>query len=329
MKRSLRELEPRLRDDRSTHHAMPLIAGGFDATGRAAVEIRNPADLRDVVGSVVEADAADVAAAVGQARSAGRDWSALPAGKRADCLERVADEIEAQRDSLMLLAVREAGKTAGNAAGEVREAVDFCRYYAAQARRELGTATARGPFACIAPWNFPLAIFVGQISAALAAGNPVLAKPAEQTPLLAAAAVRLFHRAGVPPAALQLLPGTGETVGAALVGDPRIAGVLFTGSTTVAQQINRVLARAQRRPGADCRNRWAERDDRRQLGAAGTGRRRCAGLRVRQRRTTVLGAAHPLRAGRHRRAGADRCCAARCGSCASAIRGSWKPTSAR
>ena len=126
--------------------------------------------------------------------------------------------------------------------GEVREAADFCRYYAAQARRELRGTTPRGPLACIAPWNFPLAIFVGQVSAALAAGNPVLAKPAEQTPLIAAEAVRLFHRAGVPPAALQLLPGRGETVGAALVADPRIAGVLFTGSTDVARLINRTLA---------------------------------------------------------------------------------------
>jgi RHH-type proline utilization regulon transcriptional repressor/proline dehydrogenase/delta 1-pyrroline-5-carboxylate dehydrogenase len=141
-----------------------------------------------------------------------------------------------------LLAVREAGKTFANAVGEVREAADFCRYYAAQARRELGGTTPRGPMACIAPWNFPLAIFTGQISAALAAGNPVLAKPAEQTPLIAAEAVRIFHRAGIPTSALQMLPGRGETVGAALVADPRIAGVLFTGSTAVAQLINRTLA---------------------------------------------------------------------------------------
>ena len=124
----------------------------------------------------------------------------------------------------------------------MREAADFCRYYAAQARREFEGTTPRGPMACIAPWNFPLAIFAGQISAALAAGNPVLAKPAEQTPLIAAEAVRIFHRAGIPPAALQLLPGRGESVGAALVADPRIAGVLFTGSTDVAQLINRTLA---------------------------------------------------------------------------------------
>ena len=169
-------------------------------------------------------------------------WSGVSAAERAACLERAADLIEGERATLIALATREAGKTLGNAVGEVREAADFCRYYAAQARRELGNARALGPIACIAPWNFPLAIFVGQVSAALAAGNPVLAKPAEQTPLIAAAAVQLFHRAGVPRAALQLLPGRGETVGAALVADPRIAGVLFTGSTAVAQLINRTLA---------------------------------------------------------------------------------------
>ncbi len=169
-------------------------------------------------------------------------WSRLGAAERADRLDRAADLLEDARPRLALLAVREAGKTVANAVGEVREAADFCRYYAAQARRELEGTTPRGPMACIAPWNFPLAIFTGQISAALAAGNPVLAKPAEQTPLIAAEAVRIFHRAGIPPAALQLLPGRGETVGAALVADPRIAGVLFTGSTDVAQLINRTLA---------------------------------------------------------------------------------------
>src|SRR5437773_2729360 len=140
---------------------------------------------------------------------------------------------------LCALAVREAGKTLPNAIAEVREAVDFCRYYALQVR---AGGAAIGPVVAISPWNFPLAIFVGQVSAALAAGNPVLAKPAEQTPLVAAAAVGLFHRAGVPRAALQFLPGRGETVGAALVADPRIAGVIFTGSTDVARGINRQLA---------------------------------------------------------------------------------------
>ena len=128
--------------------------------------------------------------------------------------------------ALIGLAIREAGKSIPNAVAEVREAVDFCRYYAAQIRAEFRNETHRalGPVVCIAPWNFPLAIFVGEVSAALAAGNPVLAKPAEQTPLIAAHAVRLFHRAGVPRDVLQLLPGRGERSGAALVADPRVEG---------------------------------------------------------------------------------------------------------
>jgi RHH-type proline utilization regulon transcriptional repressor/proline dehydrogenase/delta 1-pyrroline-5-carboxylate dehydrogenase len=175
-------------------------------------------------------------------------WACTSVAERSACLERAADLVERERGRLLALAVREAGKTLPNAQGEIREAADFCRYYAQQARRTLAEATPRGPLVCIAPWNFPLAIFVGQIAAGLAAGNPVLAKPAEQTPLIAAAAVELLHRAGVPLAALQLLPGRGETVGAALVADPRIAGVLFTGSTAVARAINRQLAQRSDAP---------------------------------------------------------------------------------
>jgi RHH-type proline utilization regulon transcriptional repressor/proline dehydrogenase/delta 1-pyrroline-5-carboxylate dehydrogenase len=209
---------------------------------REPLAITNPADRRERVGSIVEASAADIARAVEVSSNAGTAWTRTPAADRATCLERAADLIEQERAALLALAVREAGKTVPNAQGEIREAADFCRYYAAQARRELGDTTPRGPLACIAPWNFPLAIFTGQVAAALAAGNPVLAKPAEQTPLTAAAVVALLHRAGVPATALQLLPGRGETVGAALVADPRIAGVLFTGSTAVARTINRTLA---------------------------------------------------------------------------------------
>ena len=149
--------------------------------------------------------------------------------------------MEEARATFIALAVREAGKTFGNAVSEVREAVDFLRYYANEAR-SLRDAAALGPIVAISPWNFPLAIFTGQVSAALAAGNPVLAKPAEQTPLMAREAVRVLHAAGVPAAALQLLPGRGETIGAALVADPRIAGVVFTGSTDVARLIYRQLA---------------------------------------------------------------------------------------
>ncbi len=223
--------------------ATPLVAFARQSFA-APVEIRNPADRGEVVGTVVEATAEDVTRAVAAAVDVGGAWSATRAAERAGCLERAADLLEAERATFCALAVREAGKTLANAHAEVREAVDFCRYYAAQIRGDPGTPAiaAIGPVAAIAPWNFPLAIFAGQVAAALAAGNPVIAKPAEQTPLIAHEAVRLFHRAGVPTTALQLLPGRGETVGAALVADPRIAGVLFTGSTEVARRIHRVLA---------------------------------------------------------------------------------------
>ncbi|XLM21737.1 aldehyde dehydrogenase family protein, partial [Chromobacterium piscinae] len=163
---------------------------------------------------------------------------------------RMADLMEANMSALMGLAVREAGKTLNNAIAEVREAVDFCRYYAAQIVSEFDNAThpPLGPVVCISPWNFPLAIFIGEVVASLAAGNTVLAKPAEQTSLIAAYAVRLLHEAGVPRAALQFLPGRGEVVGAALTGDARIQGVIFTGSTEVAQIINRTLAKRRDDP---------------------------------------------------------------------------------
>ena len=223
--------------------AAPLLGEPPPNDGRERTSVTNPADRNELVGRVSEASLADVERAVAIAADAGMSWARTAVADRAACLERAADLIEQERGVLIALAVREAGKTIPNAQGEIREAADFCRYYAAQARRELGAATPRGPMACIAPWNFPLAIFVGQVSAAVAAGNPTLAKPAEQTPLVAAAAVALLHRAGVPRAALQLLPGRGETIGAALVADSRIAGVLFTGSTAVARSINRALAR--------------------------------------------------------------------------------------
>ncbi len=223
--------------------AAPLLAEPQPNDRRERTSVTNPADRNELVGSVSEASLADVERAVALAADAGMSWARTAVADRAACLERAADLIEQERSVLIALAVREAGKTIPNAQGEIREAADFCRYYAAQARRELVSATPRGPMACIAPWNFPLAIFVGQVSAALAAGNPTLAKPAEQTPLVAAAAVALLHRAGVPPAALQLLPGRGETIGAALVADSRIAGVLFTGSTAAARAINSALAR--------------------------------------------------------------------------------------
>jgi RHH-type proline utilization regulon transcriptional repressor/proline dehydrogenase/delta 1-pyrroline-5-carboxylate dehydrogenase len=220
-------------------------AAGVSNPDRASgtrTEIHSPASRDYRVGNVVEASVADAQHAVAVAVTAGAAWSRTALSARAACLERAADLIEGERAPLMGLLVREAGRTLGDAAGEVREAADFCRYYASEARRSLAGTNARGPLVCIAPWNFPLAIFVGQVAAALAAGNPVLAKPAEQTPLVGAAAIALLHRAGVPRDALHFLPGPGESVGAALVADRRIAGVLFTGSTAVARTIQRTLA---------------------------------------------------------------------------------------
>ena len=227
-----------------TFAAAPMRADANAVQPGAAQPMRNPADRDDIVGHVVDATPDDVEGAARGAAVAGAGWSQLSADERAQVLERAADAIESERIRLIALAIREAGKTIGNAIGEVREAADFCRYYAAQARRESadGAAEPIGPVVCITPWNFPLAIFVGEVSAALAAGNPVLAKPAEQTPLMAAAVVRILHDAGVPAAALQLLPGSGERIGAALVADPHIHGVLFTGSNPVAKAIDRQLA---------------------------------------------------------------------------------------
>jgi RHH-type proline utilization regulon transcriptional repressor/proline dehydrogenase/delta 1-pyrroline-5-carboxylate dehydrogenase len=183
------------------------------------------------------------------------DWIATPLERRAEILERAAELIEAERGRLISMLQDEGGKTLDDSLAEVREAVDYCRYYAAEARRVLAPQQMPGPtgesnelryrgrgvFVCISPWNFPLAIFLGQITAALVAGNTVVAKPAEQTPLIGAEAVRLLHRAGVPASALRLVPGDGR-VGAALVADPRVAGVAFTGSTEVGRAINRALS---------------------------------------------------------------------------------------
>ncbi len=230
--------------NRDTDHQCGPMLGDDSPAGGTPRALLNPADHADVVGHVVDAGLADVDAALAAATAAAAEWAMQPPAHRAACLERAADLMERDADKLMALAIREAGKSWANALAELREAVDFCRYYAVQVRSfDNGTHPALGPVLCISPWNFPLAIFTGQVAAALAAGNPVLAKPAEQTPLIAAAAVRLFREAGVPAAALQLLPGAGEIVGAALVADPRVHGVMFTGSTEVAALINRILAK--------------------------------------------------------------------------------------
>ena len=235
--------------------AVPRVAGK-EASGGAERAVTDPADRRRVVGHVREAGTEAVGAALAAAVDAAPGWEATPAGDRAACLDRAADLLEGAGPELMALCVREAGKTIDDALAEVREAVDFCRYYAARARADFAgplempgptgesnqlTLRGRGVFACIGPWNFPLAIFCGEVTAALAAGNAVIAKPAEQTPLIAARAVDLFHEAGIPPGALNLLPGDG-TVGAALVTDPRVNGVAFTGSVETARAINQALA---------------------------------------------------------------------------------------
>jgi RHH-type proline utilization regulon transcriptional repressor/proline dehydrogenase/delta 1-pyrroline-5-carboxylate dehydrogenase len=201
--------------------------------------VLNPGDHRDIVGSVIAPSAMQARAAV--QRAAASRWGAARVAERAAILDRAADAMQARLPILLGLIMREAGKTAPNAIAEVREAVDFLRYYAAQIRSSFAAEQKPlGPIACISPWNFPLSIFTGQVAAALAAGNPVVAKPAEETPLIAAEAVRLLHEAGVPADALQFLPGDGET-GAALVAAPETAAVMFTGSTEVARLIQQQL----------------------------------------------------------------------------------------
>ena len=218
--------------------AVSLLAVG--AAAQAAQPVRNPADHHDVVGEVSFIQAASVAEVVAAAKAGEAEWAALDVRERGDCLRRFADLMETHAPELMMLAVREAGKTLNNAIAEIREAVDFCRYYAVEAGHTLAGAKPLGTVVTISPWNFPLAIFVGQTVAALVAGNAVLAKPAEQTSLIAYRAVQLLHQAGVPRSALQLVLGAGD-VGAALTQDERINGVMFTGSTEVAKLINQNL----------------------------------------------------------------------------------------
>ncbi|MFM4974815.1 trifunctional transcriptional regulator/proline dehydrogenase/L-glutamate gamma-semialdehyde dehydrogenase [Aeromonas rivipollensis] len=227
----------------TAYQAVPMLGCDTEAPTQFQ-HVVNPADHRDVVGQVSEATVELVDQALACSLSSGQIWQSTPPAERAAVLERAADLMESELQPLMGLLVRESGKTFANAIAEVREAVDFLRYYAAQARNHFANESHRplGPVVCISPWNFPLAIFSGQVCAALAAGNTVLAKPAEQTPLIAAQAVRILREAGVPAGAVQLLPGRGETVGAALISDERVRGVMFTGSTEVAGIISRNLA---------------------------------------------------------------------------------------
>ncbi len=235
--------------------AGPIVGGQMVPDG--ARDLFDPADRRKIIGHVTEAREAQVRDAIDRACAVAADWDGAGAEARAACLERAAELMEDELAELMALVVREAGKTIPDALGEVREAIDFCRYYARLGRADFADPAGlpgptgerneialhgRGVFACISPWNFPLAIFVGQVVAALASGNAVVAKPAEQTPLAATRAVRILHRAGVPADVLHLLPGRGETLGAALVSDSRIDGVAFTGSNETAAAINKTLA---------------------------------------------------------------------------------------
>ncbi|QIO08750.1 trifunctional transcriptional regulator/proline dehydrogenase/L-glutamate gamma-semialdehyde dehydrogenase [Acinetobacter lanii] len=233
--------------------AKPLMAQEFflndqtasHGSAQAQQAIVNPADHQDIVGFVQETNAQQVDHALHAAEAAHNTWSLVGAKHRADILFRAADLMESRMQELMVLLSRESGKTYANGIAEVREAVDFLRYYAAQVQSFNQDALIQplGTVLCISPWNFPLAIFSGQISAALAVGNCVIAKPAEQTPLIASEAVKILWEAGVPQAVLQLLPGRGETIGAQLSEDPRIQGIMFTGSTEVAKILHKTVSK--------------------------------------------------------------------------------------
>ena len=235
--------------------ATPIIAG--EAQTGAERAVASPADHRQQVGTVIDADEKMTEQAIACAAGATHAWAAQDALQRAQILEQAATLLEEHRDELLTLIVREGGRCIPDALSEIREAVDFCRYYGTLAHHDFATPLrlpgptgesnhlslhGRGVFACISPWNFPVAIFAGQISAALAAGNAVIAKPAGQSALAGARVVELMHQAGVPGEVLNFLPGRGSVIGPRLTGDPRIAGVAFTGSTDTAVSIHRALA---------------------------------------------------------------------------------------
>lgn len=238
--------------------ALPIISG--KEGGGEAVSVVNPADNDDVVGEAYAANADDVEQALKVAYDAAPSWANTSAELRASILDKAADLFEENQTELMSLCIREGGRIIADALSEVREAIDFCRYYAAQTRKEFDEPfdmagvtgesnqlrlSGRGVFVCISPWNFPVAIFTGQITAALAAGNSVIAKPAALTPLAAAQIIRLLHEAGVPREVLHFLPGSGSELGKLLTHDDRVAGIAFTGSTTTARHINQNLAQGK------------------------------------------------------------------------------------
>jgi RHH-type proline utilization regulon transcriptional repressor/proline dehydrogenase/delta 1-pyrroline-5-carboxylate dehydrogenase len=249
---ALRDLLTDIAEAKPVRAAQSIVGG--TARGGAARAVRSPA-TGETVGEVAEADETIAREAMAAAQQGFAQWSATTVEHRAHILDRAGELLEQRRGAFIALLQREGGKTLDDCVAEWREAIDYCRYYAAQARKTLIPQMMPGPtgetnelryrgrgvFVCIAPWNFPLAIFLGQVTAALAAGNTVVAKPAEQTPLIAYQTVRLLHEAGIPHAALHLVLGDGR-IGAALTGDARVAGVAFTGSTEVGRIINRALA---------------------------------------------------------------------------------------
>lgn len=256
---SNREVRSLLQDELSKldlfWKAGPIVGGTLQCDEQNAVF--SPQNKALKIGAVQQATTDDVEKALAKAESSFASWSTTSVEKRADAVRRFADLLQAHSAELMALACLEAGKTWGDGIAELREAIDFCRYYAVRAEQLMSSPTylhgytgetnelslhPRGTILCISPWNFPLAIFTGQVIAGLVTGNCVIAKPAEQTPLIAALAVKLMHQAGIPAGAIQMLPGRGEIVGAALVADKRIKAVLFTGSTDTANLINRTLA---------------------------------------------------------------------------------------
>ena len=298
--------------------AKPIIATALVdsmAEGQGPVRpIVSPHDNRLKLGSVHEASEASVAKAMASAAAAQEDWDRLGGEARATILDRAADLYEANTELLMALLVREAGKSLDNAVADLREAVDFLRYYGARARADFTgplalpgptgernelTLHGRGVFACIAPWNFPVAIFTGQVAAALAAGNSVVAKPAEQTPLVAHAAVKLLHQAGVPPQILHFLPGDGARIGKVLLAHPALAGVAFTGSNETAAVINRALAaRDGAIPALIAETGGLNAMIVDFIRSPRTGGARCTGVGLRQCRPALLGGPHSVRPGR-------------------------------
>ncbi len=256
------ELKPLMAEMEKACQSLPWQAGPMvngDYRFKKENPVTNPHNRQEIVGNVQTATTADITEALQAAAHAEEAWRHTTAEARAAILLKMADLLEAHKPRLMAILIKEAGKTINDAISEVREAIDFCRYYALEGEKQLTLRLlqgvtgerneyhllGRGTLLCISPWNFPLAIFLGQVTAALMSGNCVIAKPAEPTPLIAAAATALLHEAGIPKAVMQLLPGSGRVIGGQLVPDNRIAGILFTGSTETARVINRQLAERQ------------------------------------------------------------------------------------